>query len=56
MVLIYIFQVLSNVEHLFMVLFAIYISSLEKSLFKSFVHFQIGLFGFFVVEYVSFEY
>ena len=56
MVLIYIFLVLSNVEHLFTVLFAIYISSLEKSLFKSFVHFQIGLFGFFVVEYVSFEY
>ena len=47
---------MSNVEHLFMVLFAMYISSLEKSLFKSFVHFHIGLFGFFVVECLSFEY
>ena len=55
MVLIYIFLVMSNVEHLFMVLFAIYISSLEESLFKSFVHFQVGLFGLIVVECVSFE-
>jgi len=34
----------SNVEHLFMYLFAVCISSLEKYLFRSFVHFLIELF------------
>lgn len=56
MVLICIFLVTSHVEHLVMCLLAMYISSLEKCLVKSFVNFRIGLFGFFVVEYISFEY
>ena len=41
-----IFLVTNNVEHLFMCLLTICISSLEKHLFKSFLHIQIGLFAF----------